>query len=30
MFRPTLSPELDALDAKLMLVRDPSQEPQLQ
>ena len=30
MFRPSLSPELDALEMKLMLARDPSQDPQLQ
>lgn len=32
MFRPSysLSPELDAIDAKLMLARDPSQDAQLQ
>ena len=32
MFRPpySLSPELDALDAKLMFARDPSQDAQLQ
>ena len=30
MFRPTLSPELDALEAKLMLARDPSQDEMLQ
>jgi hypothetical protein len=30
MFRPTLSPELDALEMKLMIARDPSQDPQLQ
>ena len=30
MFRPTLSPELDALEAKLMLARDPSQDAMLQ
>ena len=32
MFRPpySLSPELDALEAKLMFARDPSQDAQLQ
>ena len=30
MFRPTLSPELDALEAKLMLARDPAQDAMLQ
>jgi hypothetical protein len=30
MFRPSLSPELDALEAKLILARDPSQDTQLQ
>ena len=32
MFRPpySLSPELDALEAKLMLARDPAQDAQLQ
>ena len=30
MFRPTLSPELDALEAQLMLARDPSQDEMLQ
>ena len=32
MFRPpySLSPELDALEAKLMLARDPAQDVQLQ
>ena len=30
MFGPTLSPELDALEAKLMLARDPSQDEMLQ
>jgi hypothetical protein len=32
MFRPqySLTPELDALDAKLMLARDPSQDAMLQ
>ena len=30
MFRPSLSPELDALDAKLMFARDPSQDAMLQ
>jgi hypothetical protein len=30
MFRPTLSPELDALEMKLMLARDPSQDAMLQ
>jgi hypothetical protein len=29
MFRPSLSPKLDELDMKLMLARDPSQDPQL-
>ena len=30
MFRPSLSPELDALDAKLMFARDPAQDAMLQ
>ena len=30
MFRPSLSPELDALEAKLMIARDPSQDAMLQ
>ena len=30
MFRPSLSPEIDALEMKLMLARDPSQNAQLQ
>jgi hypothetical protein len=30
MFRPTLSPELDALEMKLMIARDPSQDAMLQ
>ena len=30
MFRPSLSPELDTLEAKLMLARDPAQDAQLQ
>ena len=30
MFRPPLTPELDALEAKLMLARDPTQDAQLQ
>jgi hypothetical protein len=30
MFRPTLSPELEALETKLMLARDPAQDAMLQ
>lgn len=30
MFRPTLSPALDALEMKLMIARDPSQDAMLQ